>query len=212
MIPQQEIVIPTQGMEHQIDYKQKYKVLKKKLKFLVYEQECFLEELRKAQRRLLKVSRDRSFLLDRLLQYEKLEDSSDDSDVTASSDSDAESHKTEAGGIKRKKGTLPGGIDPSMIFGGMGFSGLSQGPPKKQAKPSSKKKPAKTKASAANPMSREELERHLESKQPIFSDIEKAPALLPMEIFSNDNSNLDSDGILDMKDDDDSDLVIDTTQ
>ena len=40
-------------------------------------------------------------------------------------------------------------------------------------------------------MSREELERHLESKQPIFSDIEKAPALLPMEIFSNDNSNLD---------------------
>ena len=50
---------------------------------------------------------------------------------------------------------------------------------------------AKTKATAANPMSREELERHLESKQPIFSDIEKAPALLPMEIFSNDNSNLD---------------------
>ena len=31
-----EIVIPTQVMEHQIDYKQKYKVLKKKLKFLVY--------------------------------------------------------------------------------------------------------------------------------------------------------------------------------
>ena len=42
-----------------------------------------------------------SFLLDRLLQYEKLDDSSDDSDVTASSDSDAEAHKTEAGGIKR---------------------------------------------------------------------------------------------------------------
>ena len=50
--------------------------------------------------------------------------------------------------------------------------------------------PAK-KAPAANPMSREELERHLEAKQTIFSDIEKAPALLPMEIFSNDNSNLD---------------------
>ena len=49
----------------------------------------------------------------------------------------------------------------------------------------------KSKSAAANPMSREELERHLESKQQIFSDIEKAPALLPMEIFSNDNSNLD---------------------
>lgn len=213
MIPHQEIIVQTQVMEHQIDYKQKYKVLKKKLKFLVYEQECFLEELRKAQRRLLKVSRDRSFLLDRLLQYEKLEDSSDDSDVTASSDSDAEAHKTEAGGIKRKKGSLPSGLDPSVIFGGMGFSNLAQGPPKKKAKASNKKKTAaKSKSAAANPMSREELERHLESKQQIFSDIEKAPALLPMEIFSNDNSNLDSDGILDMKDDDDSDLVIDTQQ
>lgn len=33
-----------------------------------------------------------SFLLDRLLQYEKVEDSSGDSDVTASSDSEAEGH------------------------------------------------------------------------------------------------------------------------
>ena len=42
----------------------------------------------------------------------------------------------------------------------------------------------------SNPMSRAELERHLESKREMFG-IEKAPALLPMEIFSNDNSNLD---------------------
>ena len=34
-----------------------------------------------------------SFLLDRLLKYEKLDDTSDDSDVTASSDSEAEVHK-----------------------------------------------------------------------------------------------------------------------
>lgn len=33
-----------------------------------------------------------SFLLDRLLQYEKVEDSSGDSDVTASSDSEADVH------------------------------------------------------------------------------------------------------------------------
>ena len=31
-----EILVQTQVMEHQIDYKQKYKALKKKLKFLVY--------------------------------------------------------------------------------------------------------------------------------------------------------------------------------
>jgi len=39
-------------------------------------------------------------------------------------------------------------------------------------------------------MSRAEVERHLESKQEMFG-IEKTPAFLPSEIFSNDNSNLD---------------------
>uniref|UniRef100_A0A8U8BN03 INO80 complex subunit E N-terminal domain-containing protein n=1 Tax=Geospiza parvula TaxID=87175 RepID=A0A8U8BN03_GEOPR len=50
------------------------------------EQECFQEELRRAQRKLLKVSRDKSFLLDRLLQYENVDDDSSDSEATASSD------------------------------------------------------------------------------------------------------------------------------
>uniref|UniRef100_A0A8C5HH29 INO80 complex subunit E-like n=1 Tax=Gouania willdenowi TaxID=441366 RepID=A0A8C5HH29_GOUWI len=59
-----------------VDYKRKYKNLKRKLKFLVYEQECFQEELRRAQRKLLKVSRDKSFLLDRLLQYERVDEDS----------------------------------------------------------------------------------------------------------------------------------------
>ncbi|RXM91442.1 INO80 complex subunit E [Acipenser ruthenus] len=62
--------------EIEADYKKKYKNLKRKLKFLVYEQECFQEELRRAQRKLLKVSRDKSFLLDRLLQYEHVDDDS----------------------------------------------------------------------------------------------------------------------------------------
>merc|ERR1719357_105010 len=65
----------------EVDYKRKYKNLKRKLKFLVYEQECFQEELRRAQRKLLKVSRDKSFLLDRLLQYERVDEDSSDSDV-----------------------------------------------------------------------------------------------------------------------------------
>jgi hypothetical protein len=41
---------------------------------------------------------------------------------------------------------------------------------------------------ATGHMTREELERHLDSKQNVFG-IEKATASLPMDIFSNDNSN-----------------------
>ncbi|KAL7990105.1 hypothetical protein Chor_012771 [Crotalus horridus] len=101
-------------------YKRRYRALKRRLKFLIYEQECFQEELRKAQRKLLKVSRDKSFLLDHLLQYENVdEDSSEvggvtlsdfifpesDSEATASSDnSDGEMQKgTEPQSLKRKQ-------------------------------------------------------------------------------------------------------------
>ncbi|XP_070583708.1 INO80 complex subunit E-like isoform X2 [Erythrolamprus reginae] len=68
------------------------------------EQECFQEELRKAQRKLLKVSQDKSFLLDRLLQYENVDEDSSDSEATASSDnSDGEMPKgTETQSLKRK--------------------------------------------------------------------------------------------------------------
>ncbi|KAH3721939.1 INO80 complex subunit E-like [Dreissena polymorpha] len=198
-------------MDNQIDYKQKYKVLKKKLKFLVYEQECFLEELRKSQRRLLRVSRDRSFLLDRLLQYEKLEDTSGDSDLTASSDSEPETIKQEGSSGKRKRASLPAGLDPSTVLGGMSYTSLiqQQGQQKKKPKQTSVKKKPTKKPANTNPMSRAELERHLESKQEIFG-IGKTPDFLPSEIFSNENSNLDSDVMLDIKDeDDDEDLIID---
>ncbi|XP_076847259.1 INO80 complex subunit E isoform X3 [Brachyhypopomus gauderio] len=96
--------------ELDVDYKRKYKNLKRKLKFLVYEQECFQEELRRAQRKLLKVSRDKSFLLDRLLQYERVDEDSSDSDATASSDSEGEGpreREREAGKRRRSPGILP---------------------------------------------------------------------------------------------------------
>ncbi|XP_041081863.1 INO80 complex subunit E [Polyodon spathula] len=103
--------------EIEADYKKKYKNLKRKLKFLVYEQECFQEELRRAQRKLLKVSRDKSFLLDRLLQYEHVDDDSSDSDATASSEnSDGEAQRaTENVGVKKRKSSphLPGTPSPS---------------------------------------------------------------------------------------------------
>nr|XP_056719079.1 INO80 complex subunit E isoform X1 [Euleptes europaea] len=86
-------------------YKRRYRALKRRLKFLIYEQECFQEELRKAQRKLLKVSRDKSFLLDRLLQYENVDEESSDSEATASSDnSDGEMPKGgEQPSLKRKR-------------------------------------------------------------------------------------------------------------
>ncbi|NP_001315056.1 INO80 complex subunit E isoform 2 [Danio rerio] len=96
--------------EVEVDYKRKYKNLKRKLKFLVYEQECFQEELRRAQRKLLKVSRDKSFLLDRLLQYERVDEESSDSDATVSSDSDGEGARErdrEAGKKRRSPGVPP---------------------------------------------------------------------------------------------------------
>ncbi|XP_063592525.1 uncharacterized protein LOC134769716 [Penaeus indicus] len=77
--------VQTDGPE---DYKANYKTLKRKLKLLIYENECFQEELRKAQRALLRVRRDKSFLLDRLLQYHRGPDSSSDSEQTEESDTE----------------------------------------------------------------------------------------------------------------------------
>jgi len=54
------------------------------------EHELLQEQLEKAQKKLLRVSRDRSFLLDRMLQYEKVAESSSDSDATDMSESDTE--------------------------------------------------------------------------------------------------------------------------
>lgn len=72
--------------EEMPNYKDQYRNLKRKLKFLIYENECFQEALRSTQRKLLKVNRDKSFLLDRLLQYEKVDNSFSESDVTESSE------------------------------------------------------------------------------------------------------------------------------
>lgn len=50
------------------------------------ENESFQEALRSAQRRLIIATQDRSFLLDRLLLYERVENSSSESEETDSSD------------------------------------------------------------------------------------------------------------------------------
>ncbi|XP_073967097.1 uncharacterized protein [Choristoneura fumiferana] len=86
--------------EPETNYKSHYLTLKKKLKYLIYENECFQDALRCSQKRLLKVSRDRSFLLDRLLQYEKPDSSTSESEDTESSD-DTDYNRADI--LKRKK-------------------------------------------------------------------------------------------------------------
>ncbi|KAG8202023.1 hypothetical protein JTE90_010394 [Oedothorax gibbosus] len=83
--------MPPKVMESQ-SYRLKYLNLKKKFKALLYENESFQEELRKSQRKLLRISRDKSFLLDRIMKFENVESSTTDSDATVSSDTDGEFH------------------------------------------------------------------------------------------------------------------------
>ncbi|XP_062321692.1 INO80 complex subunit E isoform X1 [Osmerus eperlanus] len=117
----------------EVDYKRKYKNLKRKLKFLVYEQECFQEELRRAQRKLLKVSRDKSFLLDRLLQYERVDEDSSDSDATASSENsegEVPRERERDGGKKRRS---PGAPPPSSSSPQLSLLSRSGGNPLQSA-------------------------------------------------------------------------------
>lgn len=53
------------------------------------ENECFREALRGAQKRLLTVTRDRNFLLDRILQYERVDSSSESEDTESSDDQES---------------------------------------------------------------------------------------------------------------------------
>ncbi|KAG9431964.1 INO80 complex subunit E [Apis mellifera carnica] len=152
------------------NYKDQYRNLKRKLKFLIYENECFQEALRSTQRKLLKVNRDKSFLLDRLLQYEKVDASFSESDETESSDEEV----TRLDTSKRKKIEIVTKSNNTPIVQSSNnivpMSLMSDGH-----------------------MTPEEVERHLESRQTYLELVpEKAPPTVPTEMFSNDPS-LDSE-------------------
>ncbi|XP_033337302.2 uncharacterized protein LOC117226754 [Megalopta genalis] len=180
------------------NYKDQYRNLKRKLKFLIYENECFQEALRSTQRKLLKVNRDKSFLLDRLLQYEKVDASFSESDETESSDEEVARMDTS----KRKK----------MEIGISNHTSHHMPTVTKSFNATKKKKPTpKVTKSNSTPivqssnnivpmslmsdghMTPEEVERHLESRQTYLELVpEKAPPTVPTEMFSNDPS-LDSE-------------------
>ncbi|XP_076236453.1 uncharacterized protein LOC143180546 [Calliopsis andreniformis] len=179
------------------NYKDQYRNLKRKLKFLIYENECFQEALRSTQRKLLKVNRDKSFLLDRLLQYEKVDASFSESDETESSDEEV----TRLDTFKRKK--IDMGINNHTSHHMPAVKPLNTSKKKKPTPKVSKSNNTPLVQSSNNiapmplmsdgHMTPEEVERHLESRQTYLELVpEKAPPTVPTEMFSNDPS-LDSE-------------------
>ncbi|XP_022671526.1 keratin, type I cytoskeletal 9-like [Varroa destructor] len=75
-------------MDPSLDPKQQYGELKRKVRQLIAENEIYKQEIAKVNDRLLRVTRDKAFLLDQLLPYEE-DDSSTESEL---SDSDQDSH------------------------------------------------------------------------------------------------------------------------
>ncbi|XP_063905627.1 uncharacterized protein LOC135124484 [Zophobas morio] len=179
-------------------FKKEYRFLKRKFHNLVYENEALMEALRAAQKRLLAITRDRTFLLDRLLLHEKVDNSTSESEDTDSSD-DGEPVKVEPPTKKRK-------LDSSYNNGPHAVSGKSLPVAKKKRNPTPR--PTKTLShhtlvhlpgSSANSnilsdghMTPEEVERHLQSQNYVELVPERAPPTVPTEMFSNEPS-LDSE-------------------
>ncbi|KAK3908956.1 INO80 complex subunit E [Frankliniella fusca] len=195
-----------------VDYKEQYKRLKRKLKYLIYENECYQENLRNSRAKLLEIARDRSFLLDRLLQYEKVDisSSSESGEDTESSDGEVELPRPDV--TKRRKVEASSHPQPQQIHPG------STSATQKNSAPSKKKKatirvskqnsstashgsltipsisPAASSLAPDGHMTPEEVERHLSARGQSFIGLlpEKAPPTVPTEMFSNEPS-LDSE-------------------
>lgn len=203
-----EDVLPSR---RNIDYKAQYNDLKKKLKYLLYENEFFQENLRTSQRRLLKITRDRSFLLDRLLQYEKVDVTSSEDEDTESSDDSSKADPVSTVGRKRKN-------ESSVPHGSAQLQ--SKNPPKRR-KPGPKKqlmaqqsllqhqRQLQAQQQALMPttnhhqqqhhqqdghLTAEEVERHLQSRHRMSLVPEGE---LPNEMFMNPSSESTNDQMVD---------------
>jgi hypothetical protein len=155
-----------------------------------------------------------SFLLDRLLQYETMNDMSSDSESTQSSDS---GNEMPTSAPKKKKVTSVAGGSSNVgqtSTHHLGNISRSSDPPKKRPKLNKKVASSKgsrvstsssnpshdkvtpvtatTSSTSDGPMTREEIERHLElkhSSKPQFLSLDVTSHSLPDDIFSHDNSN-----------------------
>lgn len=199
-----------------VDYKKKYTDLKRRLHTLIYENELLKSELTVSQRKLLKVVRDKTFLLDRLVAYEQTELISS-GDETESSDGDIE-HLNIREFNKSKRKT-------DIQFNVGGKSGMRTLASKSQTATSKRtlkavKRAVKVKTKTTRPkkavskarpltltladilpsqsadlqhmtvahLSSEEVERHLEAR-PLTSNIipERTPLTVPSQMFSNES-------------------------
>jgi len=105
--------MPVQVIEAE-DSRQKYKTLKRKLEFLIYENERYKEEIRLANKCLLRVRRDTSFLLDQLAEQQGCLLSSSDSDLTDVSDTEQpKRRKVEPSEQAGKSGGAPRARQPA---------------------------------------------------------------------------------------------------
>lgn len=178
--------------------KKEYRILKRKFQYLIYENEAFQKALRTSQKRLLQITRDRSFLLDRLSLYEKGDNSTSESEDTESSD-EGEPQKLEP--CKKRRLEPASNLHlqgPSMVNSGKGVNVAK----KKRPPPRPKQHPvlqSPLNIATSNSflsdghMTPEEVERHLQSRHGFMELIpERAPPTVPNEMFSNEPS-LDSE-------------------
>ncbi|XP_050084551.1 uncharacterized protein LOC126570660 [Anopheles aquasalis] len=213
-----------------VDYKALYTDLKKKLKILLYENVYFQNNLRSNQRRLLKVTRDRSFLLDRLLCYERPDLSSSDNETTDSSEdslriepvtkkrrSDANLSRSSTV-VQTKRTNKKGPRKQSQGQQGPSHQGTPQqsyavasaeSAGNQTEMPQLHKPPSELldtpfipdilkpnhadSASTEKQLTKEEIERHLQSRKMVPEVVPEGE--LPSEMFNNNPSSESNDGL-----------------
>lgn len=78
-------------MEESVNYEKKYRTLKKKHKSLVTDKEGIDQQLVISKKRIIRLQKERSFLLDRLLQHEQVSSDSESEHSSSSSSDDRDS-------------------------------------------------------------------------------------------------------------------------
>nr|CAG4644499.1 EOG090X0LZH [Lepidurus arcticus] len=194
-------------VKNEENYKKKYQALKNKLKFLIYENEAFTEEINRTEQLILQVLRDKNYLLDQLLQYEEPETEASSLDGEATDSSDGETKPKPGMNKMKSKTSKPGTVGVKRL------GVQSNAKPKKKAAKSPKSQEATSQDTSAAPskqldvagmssssqnqhlqghMTPEEVEKHLESRKLILDfAFDRAPPTVPVEMFSNELSSLD---------------------
>ncbi|XP_015783939.1 INO80 complex subunit E isoform X3 [Tetranychus urticae] len=178
------------------EQKQVYRDLKRKLKLLIYENEYYQEELRKYQKELLIINRDKNFLMDKLLQYENISTSSSDSDDTDSSESGIELRleRSSSSANRRRRLTSSNSetaaTKPKVKRKRINSNGAAPTSPHSSlntyAAPNRNKNLNAGRVNGGH-LTSEEIERHFESRPSLLLP-EKTPLTVPVELFSNESS------------------------